>query len=138
MPLSQSQRLVLCLISLMVLGGFLACLLVTPDPRGFGSHQQLGLPPCLFKILFGLPCPGCGGTTSFAHFVRGQWISSLRANAAGFAAALIGLMFVFWGLLSSLQGRLIRVHSPLPLLSWILTFLSVITLVQWIARLMAS
>src|SRR5438132_6029980 len=39
--------------------------------RRLETHMQLGLPPCNFRILTGLPCPSCGMTTSFALLVRG-------------------------------------------------------------------
>ncbi|MFZ5479485.1 MAG: DUF2752 domain-containing protein [Myxococcota bacterium] len=37
-----------------------------PDPRGFGTHRQLGLGACPFLALTGFPCPMCGMTTTFA------------------------------------------------------------------------
>src|SRR6185312_12826777 len=39
-----------------------------PDPRGFGTHTQLGLWPCAFRATTGRSCPTCGMTTSFAWF----------------------------------------------------------------------
>ena len=47
------------------------------------THRQLGLPPCTFKEMTGLPCPSCGMTSSFALLVRGDVMNSLRANAVG-------------------------------------------------------
>src|SRR5207247_577108 len=38
--------------------------LVEPDLRGYGTHEQLGLPPCTFRLLTGIACPSCGMTTS--------------------------------------------------------------------------
>ncbi len=43
-----------------------------PDPSGVGTHQQLGIPPCMILSHFGLPCPLCGMTTSFALMADGQ------------------------------------------------------------------
>lgn len=53
---------------------FVACLTVlslsafvlSPDKRGIGTHEQLGLPPCGFvEMSGGYPCPSCGYTTTF-------------------------------------------------------------------------
>ncbi|NBO19844.1 MAG: DUF2752 domain-containing protein, partial [Proteobacteria bacterium] len=45
---------------------------LTPDARGLGTHEQLGLPPCGFYLWYGLPCPSCGMTTSWPHFLTRQ------------------------------------------------------------------
>jgi hypothetical protein len=65
-----------------------ACLLgtaraLTPDPRGFGTHTQLGLPACLFRHWTGVPCPACGLTTSFAHMARGAFAAAWRSQPVG-------------------------------------------------------
>ncbi len=54
-----------------------------PDPRGFGTHQQLGLPPCGFQRMTHVPCPGCGLTTSFAHMAHGQVLQALGSHLMG-------------------------------------------------------
>lgn len=54
-----------------------------PDGRGFGTHQQLGLPPCTFEALTHVPCPGCGLTTSFAHMAHGHVLQSFGAHLMG-------------------------------------------------------
>ena len=56
---------------------------LTPDPSGFGTHTQLGLPPCGFLRLTALPCPLCGLTTAFAHMARLQLTSALHAHVLG-------------------------------------------------------
>ncbi len=58
---------------------FVACRL-TPDPRGYGTHAQLGLTPCAWRTFYGRPCPSCGLTTAFAHLVRGEWRPAVRAH----------------------------------------------------------
>src|SRR5262245_59589459 len=60
--------------------------LLHPSPRGFGTHEQLGLPPCPFLLLTGMPCPSCGLTTSFALAARLQFLSSLTIQPFGFIA----------------------------------------------------
>ena len=54
-----------------------------PDRRGFGTHTQLGLPPCAFHSWTGLPCPTCGLTTSFAYMARWQITSAFAAHPLG-------------------------------------------------------
>jgi hypothetical protein len=54
-----------------------------PDPRGFGSHQQLGLPPCSFEAVTHVPCPGCGLTTSFANMAHGHVLVAFGAHLMG-------------------------------------------------------
>lgn len=59
-----------------------------PDPRGYGTHQQLGFGKCGMLVTTGLPCPTCGMTTAFAHVVRGQLIRGFLAQPAGFLLAV--------------------------------------------------
>lgn len=61
---------------------------VTPAAIGYGTHTQLGLPPCLFLTLTHLPCPSCGLTTCFAWAVRGQFGKAFLANPFGVVAFL--------------------------------------------------
>lgn len=82
-----------------------------PDPRGFGTHTQLGLPPCAFKVVTGTPCPTCGMTTSFAWFARGRLDRSWRANPAGSVLAPVSLLMVPWLLLGALWGRPVGFRS---------------------------
>ena len=66
-----------------------AALWIEPDPRGYGTHTQLGLPPCGFLTLTGFPCTGCGLTTAFSYGVRGQWWLAGTANPLGLVLFLI-------------------------------------------------
>ena len=43
---------------------------LSPSPSGYGTHLQLGLGSCSFLRLFGIPCPMCGMTTTFAHLAH--------------------------------------------------------------------
>ncbi len=79
--------------------------------RAMETHRQLGLPPCTFKVVTGLPCPSCGMTTSFCLLVRGDVWNSLKANFAGTSLAVIGLLFIPWALASALLGRFVFVRE---------------------------
>ena len=95
---------------LMVLGGStLITLLVTaatlqPDTRGFGTHQQLGLPPCSFKEMTGLRCPSCGMTTSWSNMMHGKVISSFQANTGGALLAITALFVGPWAVAAGTMG----------------------------------
>jgi hypothetical protein len=110
-------------------------LLLTPDPKGFGTHQQLGMPPCTFRSLTGLNCPHCGITTSFCWFARGQWCQSIQTSPAGFILAA-GLVLAWpWLLGVGVTGLRLGIQKPgkLFLLSsagWLL-----LSLVLWVLRL---
>jgi Na+/melibiose symporter-like transporter len=56
---------------------------LTPSSEGHGTHTQLGLPPCGFLVYTGVPCPGCGLTTSFSHMVRLEVFGAAHANLFG-------------------------------------------------------
>jgi len=65
---------------------------LTPNPIGHGTHTQLGLPPCGFLLWTGVPCPGCGLTTCFAHMIRFEVVDAARANVFGVPLFLITLV----------------------------------------------
>jgi hypothetical protein len=76
----------------LVLAGCLGVLGIAaylePNPRGYGTHERLGVGPCGMLVMTGLPCPTCGMTTAFAHTVRLQWWRAFYAQPAGFVLAL--------------------------------------------------
>lgn len=82
----------------------LACWL-EPDPRGYGTHTQLGLPPCAFARLTGRPCPTCGMTTAFAWSVRGRFVRAWQANPVGSLLAPACLVMIPWLLGSAALAR---------------------------------
>lgn len=98
--------LALALAALLATAGWLR-----PDPRGFGTHEQLGLPRCAFQGVTGVPCPSCGMTTAFAWSVRGRPDRAWRANPAGSVLApLCGLLAV-WLLAVVAWGRPLGTRS---------------------------
>lgn len=135
-PVSRLEQVALILAGL---GGLILLLLAVwlkPNPLGYGTHQQLGLPPCTIQFWFGIPCPSCGGTTAFAHFVRGQWGSALRANAASTLLAGLCAVGVPWSWASAWQRRYLGVSDIVKTLVVVFLVLSFVAGVQWIGRLM--
>jgi hypothetical protein len=135
-PIGWAGRMMLVVWSLLLLGGFALARSVDPDPRGFGTHQRFGLPPCAIVLKFGIRCPSCGMTTCFAHFTRGRLPSAAGANAAGLLLAITCAIQIPWGLASAARGRLLWVEKPDAMLFWLLLILSGTCLVDWIFRLL--
>ena len=65
-----------------------------PSAVGYGTHQQLGLPPCTSILVWGVRCPACGMTTSWSYLMRGRLADAWTANAGGTLLGLIALAFV--------------------------------------------
>ncbi len=123
------------LVGAMILG----CPLVIatqlrPAVAGLGTHQQLGLPPCTVRVLWGVRCPACGMTTSWAHLVRGQLVQSIQSNAGGTAFGLITLAVA-----TILVGHAVVAQAPSRRWAMVLVYTIstafVITIVDWSWRL---
>lgn len=134
--LSPGGRLLLGVWVVFLISGFALAASLEPDPRGYGTHQGLGLPPCSFQVLFGVSCPSCGSTTCFSHFVRGEWPSAVRANVSAFLLALVCAAMVPWGLYGVVRGRLWNVDQPATAFMWLLFGLCGVSLTQWVIRLL--
>ena len=104
-------------------------MVLTPSAKGMGTHQQLGLPPCTFLYLTGLPCPFCGMTTSWAHAAHLDPLSSIKAQPMG---------FVFFAMTAALAAHLLyraatgrsgfqpeKLLTAIPLWGWYLSLLGV-------------
>jgi hypothetical protein len=79
---ASSLPYIVYLISFLVI--IILSVELIPSDDGFGTHCQLGLPACGFLTVTGYPCPSCGLTTSFSHFVRGDWLDAIRTQPFGF------------------------------------------------------
>src|SRR5262249_22632307 len=90
------------LLPLSFLAVLAAAAWLHPDPRGFGTHRALGLPPCLFFALTGLPCPSCGLTTSFTWLVHGHLWKAFVAHPFGPLLFTVYTLFAFGGTLKGL------------------------------------
>jgi hypothetical protein len=135
--LSMPARIGMMLWAAATIAVFVFAMRLEPDPRGFGTHQQLGFPPCSFRVLWQIPCPSCGSTTAFAQFVRGHWISAAYANVGAFFLAVVLTASIPWCLVSGWKGQIWKVRDPLwTALLLMIVFMS-LTALLWIGRLVA-
>jgi len=109
---SRDVRLLLGITGIGLILVFVIAWRLTPDVRGYGTHQQLGLPPCTFRRLMGVQCPHCGMTTSFANIVRGNLKAAWDANPMGIPLAMIFASGIPWCLSVAVRGRWLGTQEP--------------------------
>ena len=132
--LTRSRRFALLALAFALAGVLGVARWLEPDQRGFGTHEQFGLPPCAFRVLTGMPCPACGLTTSFAYAVRGQLQNAAAANVAGLLLAVGVAGMIPWSMASAVVGRTLGIRSPEPAaMTAILAFVA-IDFAGWVVR----
>jgi len=95
----------------------------------FGWIEQ-GPPICMFKLMTGMPCPGCGLTRSVVALLHGDLTTSLHFHPLGVLFVLLVLVlaivdgWVWW--------RAKRPGAPVRPPSWLLERLAV-TPAPWVA-----
>lgn len=82
-----------------------AAIYLKPDPRGHGTHEQLGLAPCSMVATLGMPCPTCGMTTAFSLTMRGRFLAAAYVQPAGFVLALATIGAAAVGFRAAILGR---------------------------------
>lgn len=91
-------------------------LVLHPDPRGFGTHEQLGFQPCLPIRLWNVPCPGCGVTTAVTLALHGHPLRSLATQPFGLVTIALVLAFALFALRAHRRGR--DAYAELGRLPW--------------------
>lgn len=97
--------MLLAMASAIVIGMIVLGALISPDERGYGTHEKLGLPPCGMMEWTGIPCPGCGVTTSVALAANGRFLDSFINQPFGLLCAIGGVFFALWAIWSHFRGR---------------------------------
>jgi len=113
-------------VAVVVLG-----LLIEPDPRGYGTHEKLGMAPCHFLAWTGFPCPGCGITTSVSLAAHGRFAESFANQPFGTLVAVLVPILAIFALVQHARrrdlGQLLHASRPL----WWMIALAVIGLGSW-------
>lgn len=108
MPVHVKGRLLAAAVAVICAAVLVMAAMLTPDPRGFGTHQQLGghaFAPCGALIVTGYPCPTCGMTTSFAHLMHGHLIASFVAQPAGMLLCIATMATLLIATTIAIRGR---------------------------------
>lgn len=99
------ERAAAAAVGVSIAAVFAVARVLTPDLRGLGTHEQLGLGSCRMLTTFHIPCPFCGMTTSFSLMVRGDVGAAIAAQPAGAAIFYILAASLGLGLWIALSGR---------------------------------
>ncbi len=121
----RSERLLALLLVSLAAGGLLYFL--TYDP----ASPLIQTPPCLFRTLTGLYCPGCGSRSALIQLTRGNLYAAWRLNPLVLLFLPAAVLFLISQIKILLTGRslprLFLHHS----LVWALFYL---ILAYWIFR----
>lgn len=110
---------------------------ITPDPRGFGTHEQLGMPPCAFLAVTGFPCPGCGVTTSVSLAAHGLFERSFWTQPLGLLLTIAVPLAALFALVQHARGQdLGGVTRSMRPLAWAFV-VGGIALASWIWKIAA-
>jgi hypothetical protein len=93
------------LVAALGAGCLVAAAITSPDAVGRGPVL------CPFRLVTGLPCPGCGLTRSWVYLAHGRWADALAANPFGVVAMTAVLVLLVTVAVRLAQSR------PLPSLS---------------------
>ena len=94
------------------------------------------IPPCIFHVVTGQPCPFCGGTRSFAAMAHGNLAGAVHVFPIGpllFAGLVLAVLYSLWSLAS---GRRVRVSMDQGLRRTVVVVAVALLLVNWGSKLL--
>jgi len=130
-----SERLQIGLIGIGLVVVLLVARWLRPAAEGFGTHQQLGLPPCTMVMVFGKRCPTCGITTSWAYWTRGRMLKALASSVSGTVLAALATAGVPWLMVSAYRGKWTLVVPTARRFSIVFGVIWIGLLCEWLMRL---
>ncbi len=98
---------------------------LSPSASGIGTHTQLGLAECPWKIEHGYICPTCGMTTAFSLAAHGRLIDAFIVQPAGAFFAVLTAMSLWIAGFTVIRGCdtgrwLGRIIRPIPAVAGLL------------------
>lgn len=136
-PLTGAERKSASAAAFGILAVFAVAAFLTPDDRGIGTHQQLGLPPCAAESLFGIPCPFCGMTTSFSHMAHGEMTEAVVVQPAGALGFVVSAVLALSLLVAVATGRAPVVWKMHRHSAWLYALGAVVIGAAWIYKILA-
>ncbi|HPU02064.1 MAG: DUF2752 domain-containing protein [Firmicutes bacterium] len=121
----RKERLLALLLVSIAAGGLLYFLTYNPEA------PLIQTPPCLFRTLTGLYCPGCGSRSALIQLARGNLYAAWRLNPLLILFLPAAVLFLLSQVKILLTGRSLPRLFLHPALTWAIFF---IILAYWICR----
>jgi hypothetical protein len=102
--LDRSGRVAAAIVACAALGLLLVAAGLSPAGDGAGTHEQLGLPPCAWVVMWNKPCMTCGMTTAFAHAADGHLVTAFLTQPMGCVFAVLTAAMAWIAGYSALTG----------------------------------
>ena len=138
MSLSVRDRAISAAVAVGLLFPLALAVWLQPAHERIGTHQQLGLPPCTFRVLFGWSCPTCGMTTAFSHTVRGQLPSAFMAQPAGMLLALMTILIGVLSVLTITTGQIPTINWYRLSPTWVVLLFLAVILLAWLFKILTG
>lgn len=136
--LSRRSRFLAAFLGVGLLAALLLASQLRPDPRGWGTHEQFGLPPCTFLAVVGKRCPACGMTTSWALATHGRLADALRTHIAGTVLAALALATSAGTLVVAVRGKRLSWQPGETVIVCLVAGMAGLVLVEWVVRLLTA
>lgn len=136
--LRAASRMIAAAVAVAVAVVLSLARLLSPDPRGLGTHEQLGLFPCPSAWLFRIPCPFCGMTTAFALMAHGQVAAAFRVQPAGALAFIVAVVVLVAAACAALSGRWFPAPAPERIAARVLPYAVALLLAAWVYKLVMA
>lgn len=126
MKLTARQKNIL---SLLGLAGLFAFLLLFEQPTDYHADTI-----CLFRIITGYPCPGCGIGRGMALLLHLQFYEALMMNPLAIPFTIGGIAAVpllIYDIIKNKETAFNIMKHKLKINIWFLIFLVILTLANW-------
>ena len=133
--LGLGPRLLAAGIALACAAVLITAASLAADGAGHGTHEQLGLPPCMWARAFDAPCMTCGMTTSFTHAAHGRLLESLLTQPLGMMLSVLAAAAFWIGLFVALTGSRLGEHALRLLSTRSLIALAALGAVAWVYKI---
>ena len=104
------SRLIVQKMSSRKLAGFLLLSFVLIVSFAIRPFRNPEFTVCLFKNIFGIPCPGCGMTRAFLFIAHGDIRSALELNVNSLAVFIAVIVLWLQFAVNVITGKEIRIH----------------------------